>query len=105
MRRRLRVPRNRPRAMADDGITFDANYQIRILDADKFKATEALQGQAGEFVAKVRARALTPPGAPAEVGRGRGLRRGPCLCVGQGDEAIPRREPRRGHAPAAFRWR
>ena len=39
--------------MADDGITFDANYQIRILDADKFKATEALQGQAGEFVAKV----------------------------------------------------
>ena len=53
VRRRLRVPRNRPRAMADDGITFDANYQIRILDADKFKATEALQGQAGEFVAKV----------------------------------------------------
>ena len=66
MRRRLRVPRNRPRAMADDGITFDANYQIRILDADKFKATEALQGQAGEFVAKVRAR----PYSPMRAGRG-----------------------------------
>ena len=39
--------------MADSGITFDANYQIRVLDADKFTATETLQAQAGEFVGKV----------------------------------------------------
>lgn len=39
--------------MADSGITFDANFQIRVLDADKFTATETLQAQAGEFVGKV----------------------------------------------------
>ena len=38
--------------MQDVQVTFDEEYKVRVLDADKFKQTETLENECKAFVAR-----------------------------------------------------
>lgn len=40
---------------SDITVTFDENYKVRVLDAERFKQTEALETECNEFVKRMDA--------------------------------------------------